>query len=188
MDGEIAAELTIRPETSGDWDGVYTLHSAAFGGGDEIPNMVADLRATTAPVSTISIVAAHGAGQPLGHVMMSHAALDAPRRLVDVLVLSPLGVHPAVQGKGIGTALVNAAIAAARKTACPLLFLEGSHKYYGSRGFENAMDLGFRRPSLRIPPKAFQVARLTPNHEDLSGTLVYKDVHWRHGVGLYPAA
>jgi putative acetyltransferase len=147
--------------------------------------MVKDLRGFDGGFATISLVAEVDGQGPVGHVMVSHAWLDADNRLIDVAVLSPLGVHPDAQRRGIGKALIKVAIEAVGATGVPLLFLEGDHRYYGPRGFEKAMDLGFRRPSLRIPENAFQVVRLAGYSEDMTGTFVYHDVHWRHGVGLY---
>ena len=62
----------------------------------------------------------------------------------------------------------------------PLVFLEGDPAYYGRLGFVPAGGLGFRRPSLRIPDRAFQVVRLEPLEEWMTGRLVYPDVWWRH--------
>jgi putative acetyltransferase len=50
--------------------------------------------------------------------------------------------------------------------------------YYGSRGFERADVLGFRSPSLRIPPPAFQVARLPGYETWMTGSLVYSESFW----------
>ena len=60
----------------------------------------------------------------------------------------------------------------------PLVFLEGNPAYYGTRGFERADVLGFRSPSLRIPPPAFQVARLPGYETWMTGTLVYSETFW----------
>lgn len=116
----------------------------------------------------------------VGHVGVSHAWLDARRALVDVLILSPLSVRPDRQGEGIGTALVAAAIEAARELGAPALFLEGSPAYYGRRGFDRASARGFDAPSRRTPEPAFQVA-LLPGHADwMVGRVVYRDVWWEH--------
>ena len=179
------ADHAIRSESAGDHESVHALHDAAFGDDDAVSNLVRDLRLQAGAFPTLSLVAERDPGKPVGHVMLSHAWLDAEERLIDVLVLSPLGVHPDAQRQGIGTALIGAALNAADELGAPLVFLEGHPGYYGPRGFENAMSLGFRRPSLRMPEKAFQVARLSTFEETMTGTFVYRDVHWRHGIGSY---
>jgi putative acetyltransferase len=179
------APLTIRAETPADHNAVHALNLAAFDGDLGLPDLVQSLRDVQAPMPTISLVATYGDDPPVGHVMLSHAWLDGPARLIDVMVLSPLAVDPPHQRRGIGTALIKAAIAAADTQGAPFVILEGSPNYYGARGFEPAIPLGIRRPSLRIPERAFQIARLSTYDPAMTGTFVYKDVHWRGGVGLY---
>ena len=120
-----------------------------------------------------------------GYVALSRAWLDARERLVDVLVLSPLGVRPERQGTGIGTALLAAAVEAAAEDGAPLVFLEGSPDFYAARGWEAASDHHLDRPSVRIPDQACRVV-LLPGHEAwMTGRLVYPDVWWRRDlVGL----
>ena len=114
-----------------------------------------------------------------GYVALSRAWLDARERLVDVLVLSPLGVRPARQGGGVGTALLAAAVEAGGATGAPLVFLEGAPGFYGSRGWEPASAHALESPSARIPEPACQVV-LLPGHEPwMTGRLVYPDVWWR---------
>jgi putative acetyltransferase len=120
------------------------------------------------------------AGQIVGHVGLSHAWVDARRRLVDVWLLSPLSVVPQEQGQGIGTRLVEAAVERSRASGTPLLFLEGDPGYYGSRGFERADRHGFAPASVRTPGPAFQVVRFESHEEWMKGQLVYRDVWWRH--------
>jgi len=114
----------------------------------------------------------------VGHVMLSACRLDALPRLVDVMSLSPLGVLPEFQGRGIGTRLVARALAEADSLGIPLVFLEGSPHYYGTRGFADATRLGFRPPSLRYPPGAFQVAKLSSYQDWMTGTFVYSETSW----------
>ncbi|MFE0462142.1 GNAT family N-acetyltransferase [Kitasatospora sp. NPDC058965] len=171
----------IRDEQSQDHAAVRQLHAAAFGDPERVPGLVAALRAGG---GTVSLVAA-AAGEVIGHVMLSPCRLDAQPRLVDVVSLSPLGVHPDHQRQGVGTRLVAAALAAADARGVPLVVLEGSPTYYGARGFERADRCGVRSPSLRIPGPAFQVARLSAYEPWMTGTFVYADAFWAHDcVGL----
>ena len=119
-------------------------------------------------------------GEVVGHVGVSHCWIDARRELVEACVLSPLSTAPTHQGAGIGTALVAAAVDAARRLGRPALFLEGSPDYYGRRGFEPASAYGFEAPSVRVPPPAFQVVPLVDLPEWMTGRVVYPEVWWRH--------
>lgn len=200
--GEVAPDVVIRAEAAGEEQAVRALQAAAFGDPDRVPGLVDALRAAPAALPPLSFVAvAHdsatgvagtgvggdeGAGDArdaareriVGHVMLSACRLDALPRLVDVYSLSPLGVHPDHQGRGIGTRLIAHALAAADASGVPLVFLEGSPRYYSARGFRPAEELGFRPPTLRYPPGAFQVAALAAHEEWMTGTLVYADPFW----------
>lgn len=46
--------------------------------------------------------------------------------------------------------------------------------YYSRFGFSPAISLGFRRPSLRVPPGGFQVCLLSAFEPWMTGTLVYR--------------
>ena len=178
------AALSIRAETAADHRAVREVHSLAFGDDERVPALVDALRAAPAPLAPKSLVATVQ-GRVVGHVLLSACRLDAPRRIVDVLSLSPLGVVPDYQRNGIGTRLVEHALAAADRQRVPLVFLEGSPRYYGPRGFETASAAGFRSPSLRIPDVAFQVARLSAYEPWMTGTFVYSETFWAlDAVGL----
>ncbi|GAA1565690.1 N-acetyltransferase [Dactylosporangium maewongense] len=121
----------------------------------------------------------------VGHVGLSRGWVDARRELVEVVVLSPLSVRPDFQGRGVGTALVAAALETAGDRGAPAVFLEGSPDYYGRRGFSSASALGFDRPSTRIPDPGFQVALLSSYQPWMVGQLVYPEAFWTTGtVGL----
>lgn len=172
-----SAELVIRQETDGDHGDVREVHARAFGDSDRVPGLVEALRAAKAALAPMSFVATLD-GRVVGHVMLSAGRLDAPCRIVDVLSLSPLGVLPAFQHQGIGTRLIQHALAAADSQGVPLVFLEGSPRYYGERGFQAAEAAGFRPPSLRYPDGAFQVVRLSAHEPWMTGTFVYSETFW----------
>ena len=170
-------ELVIRQERAEDHKAVRDVHARAFGDEERVPTLVDALRTAPASRAPLSVVATVG-GWVVGHVMLSACRLDAVPRLVDVSSLSPLGVLPEFQRQGIGSRLVAHALAEADSRGVPLVFLEGSPHYYGKRGFADATKLGFRPPTLRYPPGAFQVARLSSYEEWMTGTFVYSDVFW----------
>ena len=169
-----------------DLAGVRALHLAAFGDhGPAVAELVDALRDEVTADNGLSLVAVDAGGDVVGHVMFTRGLLDAPRRLVDVQVLSPLAVLPMWQGHGIGSALVRAGLQVMSEWAVPVVFLEGDPGYYSRFGFTPGGGQGFRKPSLRIPDVAFQAIRL-PHHEAwMSGSLVYSEIFWRHdAVGL----
>jgi putative acetyltransferase len=170
-------ELVVRQEWAEDHEAVREVQTQAFGDSERVPMLVDALRASHTSPPPLSLVAAIGE-RVVGHVMLSACRLDAMPRLVDVLSLSPLGVLPEFQRQGIGTRLVAHALAGADSRGIPLVFLEGSPHYYGKRGFADATKLGFRPPTLRYPPGAFQVARLSSYEDWMTGTFVYSDVFW----------
>jgi len=177
--------VRIRTERPDDHPAVDALHVAVFAGDPRITPLVADLRSRPANLPPRGYVATDDAGAVVGHVLLSAGRLDAPARLVDVHVLSPLGVRPDHQRQGIGTVLVAHAVSEADRAGVPLLFLEGDPGYYRERGFAPAGPLGFRSPSLRIPEPAFQVVRLAAYEPWMTGTLVYSEPFWaRDCVGL----
>lgn len=175
--------VRIRVEATADRERVREVHRRAFADDPRVPDLTEALRDAAAPLPPLSYVAERD--DVVGHVLLSASRLDAPPRLVDVYVLSPIGVDPEHQRQGVGAALIEHALAEADRCGVPLVFLEGDPGYYGPRGFETASPAGFRAPSLRIPDAAFQVARLAAYRPWMTGTLVYSETFWAHDcVGL----
>jgi putative acetyltransferase len=173
-----------RADSPGDKAAVYDLTVKAFGEeGEKVGHLVRALQTCDA-YDGLSFMA-ESERRMVGHTMLTRSWLDAPERLVDVLVLSPLSVHPDHQGAGIGRALVSRALQAADDAGAPAVFVEGDPDYYGHLGFQRASKRGFTRPSVRIPEPAFQVVTLTAYEAWMSGALVYCDRFWAHDcVGL----
>src|SRR5215216_7334210 len=99
--------MGVRLERDSDRERVRALHLAAFGDhGRVVAALVDDLRASVANGEGLSLVAEEG-NEVVGHVMFTRSLLDSPRRLVPVQVLSPVGVLPRWQKRGIGSALIR---------------------------------------------------------------------------------
>ena len=174
--------MIVRPETDADRVPIREVVRAAFGG-DRVPDLLTDLRSSPAWLG-LSFVADDD-GDVVGHVSYTRAWVDAPDRVVDVLVLSPLSVRPDRQREGIGRLLVEQSLDVVRGRHEPVAFLEGDPAYYGRLGWQSAGEWGFTAPSVRIPDPAFQAVKLPSYDASVMGALVYPDVFWRHDcVGL----
>lgn len=172
----------VRPERPEDVERVREIVVAAFGD-ESVGALLDDLRASSAWRGLSFVAEVDGA--VVGHVSFTRGWLDARSGLVEVLVLSPLAVHPDHQGRGIGDALVRGALESLGDRLEPLVFLEGSPDYYRRFGFEPGGNLGFTSPSARIPRPAFQVMRRPTYEAWMTGALVYPDAFWEHdAVGL----
>lgn len=155
--------MTVRQERPEDADAIRAVEEAAFGKPDEarIPDA---LRGTEE--WAVSLVAEED-GRIVGHVLLSWARLEGR----PVLLLGPIGVLPERQGVGIGSALVEAALAWAEEQAEPLVALEGNPAYYSRFGFRPAHEFGVVGP----PPNAqyVQVRPLAAYDPTCRGRLEY---------------
>lgn len=178
-----ASDLIIRAQRPGERAAVREVIIRAFGR-PVVADLAEALQDSPAGAAGLSFVADMD-GRLAGHAQLSRSWLDAPRRLVEVLVLSPVGVIPECQRQGIGGRLVRHALAEAARAGAPLVFLEGDPRYYSRFGFGPAREHGFTPPSVRIPDAGFQVVTLPGYQPWMTGALVYAEQFWAHDcVGL----
>ncbi len=135
-------EFLIEAEQPDDQAAVDDVVRRAFAHHEEVADMVAAIRASPRYRPGLALVARAG-HDVAGFVMLSGTDLvdDAGERR-EVLTLTPLAVAPEYERRGIGTALVRAALDEADRRNEPLVVLEGSPRYYGRLGFEFAPGYG----------------------------------------------
>ncbi|MGH2934456.1 MAG: GNAT family N-acetyltransferase [Gaiellaceae bacterium] len=161
----------IRLAVEEDWPAIVEVHREAFGDeGDRVARLAAELHESEWYEPELSFVAEEDA-RIVGHVMNTWNWIEGSR--ARVLQLSPLGVLPAFQGRGHGSALVRASLDAVRARREPLLLVEGNPKYYDRFGFVRADELGLLPPPEALYDGAFQVAMLDPGAELPQGRVVY---------------
>lgn len=142
--------MRLREESPLDIGTIAALNDAAFGGTDESA-LVARLRRDGD--LDLSLVAEDGdAGRIVGHLALSPLRAPFP-----ALALAPLAVAPDRQRRGIGSALVRAALA--RRPNATIVVL-GDPAYYARFGFRPvAWDSPYAGPHLQaagpfLPPQA----------------------------------
>ena len=171
------APVDVRPATAADVDTVLAVVAEAFGP-EEGPTVARLVEALAEAHHVRASLVAEVDGQVVGHVQLSRSWVDAARELVEVLVLSPLSVAPAWHGRGIGTALLTAAVAEARRLGAPVVFLEGTRR--------STVRVAGHRPDAGLHPAprcasrraAFQAVVLEGREDWMTGALVCCDPFW----------
>jgi putative acetyltransferase len=161
--------LTIRDEQSRDRAAVFALEAAAFGRPEEA-RLVDALRESVTP--RLSLVAERD-GRLVGHAFFSPVSIEGPRPGPPAGALGPIGVDPARQKQGIGSALVRAGLARAPALDWCAIFLLGSPDYYARFGFRLAAARGLHYESSAFDA-GFQVLELEPDAlQGVSGFVRY---------------
>ncbi len=119
----------IRPETPADGAAVEALNDAGFGPG-RFAKSAYRLREGVAPVAGLGFVAAQD-HELLGSVRFWPVSVGGHEELL----LGPLAVRGDQRGRGIGIALMQAGIEAARQGPWRGILLVGDEPYYAKVGF-----------------------------------------------------
>ena len=137
---------SIRAENPRDHGAVRAVHARAFASGEmasePVEAVLVDwLRADGDVLAPLSLVAEED-GVLLGSVICSRGRIGQ-RPSVG---LGTIGVLPTAQGRGIGSALMQAVIVAAEAAGEREIILLGDPAFYGRFGFEPASARGVASP------------------------------------------
>lgn len=132
--------IEIGPETKDDWWEIEALFDLCFAPGREALSSYR-LRDDVDPVPDLCLAARDEAG------ILAGAIRFWPVRVADhaALLLGPVAVHPTHQGEGLGAALIQSGLKAARESGWSRVILVGDAPYYGRFGFRRLNDV-------RMPP------------------------------------
>lgn len=106
------------------------------------------LRRGRMPADGLALVARDEAGHLIGTVRLwkVEAGIARNGQPLDALLLGPLAVAPEHGGKGIGSALMRAAITEAKSRGHGAILLVGDAEYYARFGFSKALAETFVMP------------------------------------------
>jgi predicted N-acetyltransferase YhbS len=122
--------VTIRNETARDINAREALLDRVWGS-SRFQKTAERLREGRSPAEGLSFVAVENRCL-IGTVRLWHVCTGPAR---PALLLGPLAVDEAQHGRGIGTALMQQAVAAARRRGHRAVLLVGDEAYYGRFGF-----------------------------------------------------
>ena len=161
----------MREETVGDAAAVRRVNEQAFGRPEEA-QLVAALRENDAV--TLSLVAVEEDGTVVGHVLISPVEIvdDEARR--PSVGLGPMAVLPDRQRRGIGSQLIERALAALRDADHGVLVVLGHPEYYPRFGFQPASRFGIDC-TFDVPDEVFMALELRPGAaKERRGTVHYR--------------
>ena len=164
--------FTVRPESPDDAAAIRQVVLAAFPDDDEAV-LVDALRADPAAwLDGLSLLAEEqtpdGSRRVIGHALLTRCHVGA----APALCLAPCSVLPERQRSGVGTAVTEAALRAAREAGEALVVVLGHPEYYPRFGFERASGYGIHL-SVEVPDEALMVQRLDPTVPVPAGRVRY---------------
>ena len=101
--------IKVRAEVEGDFNAIDVVNLSAFEGEAEA-QLVSELRGSEGFIPDLSLVAELN-GRIVGHIVLSRVKLVSESGEREVLALGPMSVVPSQSHRGIGTELMDAALA-----------------------------------------------------------------------------
>ncbi|WP_119420984.1 GNAT family N-acetyltransferase [Desertibaculum subflavum] len=150
-------KFTLVPEQPEHAETIEALVAEAFGP-DRFHKTVYKLRDGVDPLGELGWVALDEGRQLQASIR--YWPISIGNRWPAVL-LGPVAVRPAVQGQGMGKALIRRTLALATSLGHRICVLVGDREYYEPFGFSNAAMLGLELPGW-VDLDRFQVQALVP--------------------------
>ena len=148
--------MTIRNEQPQDIEAISRLTEAAFRNEEyssHTEHFIVNALRRTGQLSISQVAAEHD--EILGHVAISPVSISSG--VTGWYGLGPISVRPDRQGKGIGSALMRAALQQLRQQGAAGCVVLGDPAYYGRFGFK--AHPGLELPD--VPPEYFQALSFT---------------------------
>jgi putative acetyltransferase len=165
--------IIVRAETADDIRAIDVVNLSAFEGEAEA-QLVGELRKSAGFIPDLSLVAELN-GRIVGHVVLSKVRLASRGKTAEILALGPMSVVPSQSHRGIGSELIEAAVARAKPLCYSAIVVAGYPEYYRRFGFKPAMDWGLSC-NLQIPEDALTAMELVDGALAGGGQVEYPDL------------
>jgi len=176
-----ALNLILRPEGAQDFRKVEELTRDAFWNVNE-PGcnehyLAHILRDSPDFIAELDYVAELD-GIPVGNIMYARSVIRiSESSLFQVLTFGPVSVLPALQGKGIGSALITHTLELAQRLGHTAVVIYGDPAYYGRFGFKAGESFGICTRDGWFNP-ALQALELVPSAlTGISGSFIEANVY-----------
>ncbi|MFD9971948.1 GNAT family N-acetyltransferase [Streptomyces sp. NPDC059011] len=160
----------VRPETDADVPAVRAVNAAAFPTDDEADLVDALRRDPSAWLPGLSWVAEAPDGSVAAYALLTRCLVGGE----PALALAPCATAPQLQGRGAGSAVIRAALDAARVRGERLVVVLGHPEFYPRFGFGRASRLGVR-PGFEVPDEAMMALVLDGSDATPQGMITYSE-------------
>lgn len=161
--------IVARPEEPGEVPLVRAVNRVAFETSEEA-DLVDALRSSSAWIDGLSWVATTEDGEVVGHALLTRCTVGGSAGLC----LAPCAVDPRFQRQGFGSAVIEAALNAARARGEAFVVVLGHPDYYPRFGFQRAADHGISL-SMDVPADALMVLALDDDVAIPTGNICYAE-------------
>ncbi len=166
-------QIRVRAETADDFNAIDVVNLSAFQGEAEA-QLIGELRKSPVFIPDLSLVAELN-GRIVGHVVLSRIKLVSDQGDSEILALGPMSVVPSQSHRGIGSELIDAAVARAKPLCYKAIVVAGHPDYYRRFGFKPATDWGVSC-NLPIPDDALTAMELVDGALSGGGKVEYPDL------------
>lgn len=166
-------DVIVRAESPEDVKAIDVVNLSAFEGEAEA-QLVDAMRRSPGFIRDLSLVAEIN-GRIVGHLLLSKAMLERDGERKAVLILGPMSVVPSQSHRGIGAALMQAAVNRARDMRYTAIVIAGRPDYYQRFGFKPGGEFEVNT-NLPVPEDAVTAMELVPGALEGGGQVIYPPV------------
>ena len=147
-------QITIRPETHGDYKDIVSLVLRSFkegtdySDGADIVALIEEIRDSEYYVPELAFVAELD-GELVGHFLFSRFPLSKTpegghggANDTDIVMLAPVSVHADHLRQGIGSAMLKLGIEKVKEMGFQGVIVEGNYRFYNTVGFRTSSEYG----------------------------------------------